>query len=80
MKTLRLYSRPQCHLCEQMLEQLAPLLNETARVEIVDISEDLELLSRYRLRIPVLSCDGEEISQYPLDVERVRRILATPVD
>lgn len=79
MRVLQLYSRPQCHLCELLLDELMPLLDETVRVEIVDISEDLDLLSRYRLRIPVLSCDAEELSGYPLDVQRVRAFIEKPV-
>lgn len=80
MRTLKLFSRPQCHLCELLLDELRPLLDATTAVEIVDISEDPDLMRRYGLRIPVLSCDGEEISGYPLDTDRVRRILATQVD
>ena len=74
---LRLYSRPQCHLCERLLEELTPLLGSSATVEVVDISEDPGLLRRYGLRIPVLSCEDTELSGYPLDVTRVREFLAT---
>lgn len=79
MRTLTLYSRPQCHLCELLLEELRPLLDATTRVEIVDISEDAELNRRYGLRIPVLSFAGEDVSGYPLDQSRLQQILAADI-
>lgn len=79
MITLQLYSRPQCHLCEVLMGELEPLVRGIAEVDIVDISEDPELARRYGLRIPVLVCDGEELSVYRLDAERVREFLATRV-
>lgn len=80
MKTLTLYSKPQCHLCELLLDELAALLDASIPIEIVDISEDPDLMRRFGLRIPILSCDGREISGYPLDSDRVRAILATQVN
>lgn len=79
MTTLQLYSRPQCHLCELMFGELRPLLDESTQVEFVDISDDPDLMRRYGLRIPVLGCGAEELSGYPLDVQRVRAFLATQV-
>jgi hypothetical protein len=63
-------------LCELLLDELMPLLDDRVAVEIVDISQDPGLTRRYGLRIPILSCDDEEISGYPLDTDRVRGILA----
>ena len=76
MKRLTLYSRPGCHLCELLLEELAPLLGQEALVETVDVEDDPELERRYGLRIPVLVSDGVELSSYPLDRARVERFLA----
>jgi positive regulator of sigma E activity len=72
--------RPQCHLCELLLDELRPMLDAATQVEIVDISDDPALLRRYGLRIPVLSCNGEEISGYPLNGGRIRQLLGTPVN
>jgi predicted thioredoxin/glutaredoxin len=74
---LKLYSRPDCHLCERLLDELRPLLAADARIEVVDISEDPDLMRRYGLRIPILSSGGEEITGYPLNPERIRRYLST---
>lgn len=76
MKRLTLYSRPGCHLCELLLEELEPLLGQGALVETVDVEDDPELERRYGLRIPVLVSDGVELSSYPLDRARVERFLA----
>lgn len=77
MKRLRLYSRPDCGLCERLLDELLVQLGGRAEVEIVDISEDVELEREYFFRIPVLKgADGTELSEYPLDFERVEGYLA----
>lgn len=48
---LLLFSRPECHLCDVAAELLeSNELSWQAR----NIEEDIELLRRYRIRIPVL--------------------------
>jgi predicted thioredoxin/glutaredoxin len=71
------YSRPECSLCDQLIEDLAHLLGpaEAARVRIVDITQDPELERKYTLRIPVLAADGDFVCAYRLDAERVRDLL-----
>lgn len=72
------YSRPECSLCEQLVEELALLLPpaEAAGVRVVDISSDPDLERRYLLEIPVLIADGELVCMHRLDVERVKAMLA----
>lgn len=67
MRTLTLYSRTGCHLCEQLEAELVEALNGRAAVEIVDIDGDPALERRYGGRIPVLAEGRDEISDYPLD-------------
>ena len=76
MRALILYSRPGCHLCEDVAAQLEPLLRGRATLEIVDVDSSVALERRYGLRIPVLVDGDLELSSYPLDLERVRRHLA----
>ena len=78
MRKLTLYSRPECHLCEALLADLAPLLGADDRVETVDVDSSVTLQRRYGLRIPVLAAGEVELSGYPLDRERVRRYLESP--
>jgi hypothetical protein len=77
MRTLILYSRPECHLCEALTAELLPLLAGRATVRVVDVGETVALERRYGLRIPVLVDGDVEISGYPLDRERVERHLAS---
>jgi hypothetical protein len=75
-RKLTLYSRPECHLCEALLADLAPLLPADASIDIVDVDSEVALERRYGLRIPVLVAGDIELSTYPLDAERVRQYLA----
>jgi hypothetical protein len=75
MSKLTLYSRPECHLCEALLADLAPLLGADDTVETVDVDSTVALERRYGTRIPVLAAGEVELSGYPLDRERVRRYL-----
>jgi len=73
---LTLYSRPGCHLCEVMLEQLQPFLEKySLEVQLVDIESDDELLRRYAIKIPVLALDGETLCQYQLDPQVLTQAL-----
>jgi hypothetical protein len=53
MHKLRLYSRPDCHLCEVALE-LVNNCGQSVDLEMVNIEDELRLLDRYGLSIPVL--------------------------
>jgi hypothetical protein len=69
MRRLRLFYRPDCHLCEEMLEQLAPYRQRgQLALELIDIDRSGDERSAYRTRIPVLeNLDGECLSEYFLD-------------
>jgi thiol-disulfide isomerase/thioredoxin len=61
-KTVKLYSRPRCHLCETaraMLEELQQNWNFT--IEEINIDLDDELVEKYGIMIPVIELDGEEL-------------------
>ena len=66
------YSRAECSLCDQLLDELAGLVGPTAQVTVVDITDDEELEAKYGRRIPVLLADGEFVCNYRLDEARVR--------
>ena len=76
MTPLRIYSRPGCHLCEQLLEDLMPLVRGRAEIEVVNIDDDVELAREYGTRIPVLEFAGRFVCQYTLDESAIRAILA----
>lgn len=73
----RVLSRPECSLCDAMLQQLVDLLGEQAgQVMVQDISDDTELERKYGQRIPVLIIDGEFVCAYRLDQSRIQPYLA----
>jgi len=75
MRTLRVYSRRGCHLCEVMVERLIPLVRGRALVEVIDVDTDAALREEYGLRVPVLTCDGRLLCEYRLDPGIVEEIL-----
>ncbi len=78
MTTLTIYSRPGCHLCDEMKTVVArairPLAGRVALRE-VDISGDVDLEARYGLEIPVLTIDGKKAAKYRVTEEALARML-----
>jgi hypothetical protein len=80
MIALTLYSRPDCHLCDDMkaiVERVARTTTPAPTIEVVDISSDVELESRYGLEIPVLLVNGKKAAKYRVTEEGLRRMLKT---
>jgi glutaredoxin len=76
---VRLYSRPDCHLCDEARAGLESLLAEGVEFELeeVDIDSDDRLLGRFLERIPVVELEGEIVSELVMDPESVKAKLAT---
>jgi hypothetical protein len=70
-------SREGCHLCEQMLEELAALESEARipAVQVVDVDSDPALARQFGLKVPVLMLDGSVICHYTLNSNELLRIL-----
>ena len=65
-----LYGRPGCHLCDEariVLQRIGEPFEE------VDIDSDDELFKRYLERIPVITLDGEELYDFFVDEQDLRR-------
>lgn len=60
-----LYSKPGCHLCEDMHTLIRRALHGTA-VTVVErnIALDLDEYERYRNDVPVLHIDGREVARH----------------
>ena len=74
-----LYGRPECHLCDEARSGLLEIAGEagvTVDLTEIDIEADTDLLRRYLERIPVITMDGEEVSELVLDQEAVRSEIA----
>ena len=68
-----LYTRPGCHLCEEMKEVMSSSgCVELYTLEEVDIESDAELFARYRFEIPVLFINGVEAFRHRLRPDEFR--------
>ena len=75
MSRVILYTRAGCHLCEEAERVLrAEQVAAGFALELVDIDRDPELVRRYRVRVPVVALDGQDLFEYevPLDLLRAR--------
>jgi Glutaredoxin-like domain (DUF836). len=79
LKTIVLYSRPDCHLCDEARAAMLAIRDQGLRFELqeIDIDSDDELLSRYLERIPVVTVEGEIVSELILDLDALRARLDT---
>jgi glutaredoxin len=76
---LTIYSRPGCHLCDEMkavIERVTRSLTAQIDLQEVDISNDPELEARYGLEIPVLLVDGKKAAKYRVTEDELTRLLA----
>jgi glutaredoxin len=72
-RKITIYSKPDCHLCELAKEVVERCRRKADfALEVIDISQNPELLERYRNDIPVILLDGEEIARH---VVRERKLL-----
>lgn len=74
--SLAVYSRQGCHLCEQLIEELLPLIRGKLDIDVHDIDSRPEWQARYDTRIPVVEYNGQFVCQYTLDAAAIRRIVA----
>ena len=84
MIALTLYSRPGCHLCDEMKAVVRRVTAEApvpVTVEEVNIEGNADLERLYGLEIPVLLADGKKAAKYRITRDALLRlILATPRD
>jgi hypothetical protein len=72
--------REGCHLCEQMLEELAVLERQgrIPPVTVLDVDSDPPLARQYGLKVPVLLLDGSVICHYTLNSQELLRLVPRP--
>ena len=72
-----IYSRPGCHLCDDMkavVQHVAESIPLT--IEEIDISGHPDLEQLYGLEIPVLFVAGKKVAKYRVSEGDLRKILA----
>ncbi len=72
---ITVYSRPGCHLCEMLIEELLPLVRDLAKVKVTNIDDDKALAEAYGLRVPVVEIDGREVCHFHLDRDAILKSL-----
>jgi glutaredoxin len=77
MRTVELYGKPRCPLCE---EAHAVLASAAARLgfelSAIDVTSVPELFERHRFDVPVVSLDGEVVCRHVVDLAELERRLS----
>jgi len=75
-REVTLYTRPDCHLCDEAKSAIAPLLQEFgAKLREVNIDADPVLKERYGWDVPVLFIGQRKAAKHRVDLEQFRRQL-----
>jgi glutaredoxin len=73
---IKIYSKPECHLCDDAKETIERVVKWLhIEVEVIDIEKDTELLNQYRYDIPVIFLDDRKIFKHRVDEEKLKKIL-----
>jgi glutaredoxin len=78
VRTVTLYGRDGCHLCDDARAVLERVRRDTP-FELVerDIESDEDLLRAYLERIPVVAVDGREVAHLFVDESALRAALSS---
>ena len=73
---LTLYSRPDCHLCDDMETTIKNFSKKNSvNLKIVDISNNATLETQYGQEIPVLFIDGRKVAKYRVSEQELQKAL-----
>jgi glutaredoxin len=77
-RTVVVYSRKGCHLCEVVKESLTKLSRRgTFTWQEVDVDADTELRRQYNDEVPVVFIDGHKAFKYRMNEQEFLRKLAS---
>lgn len=78
MPTVTVYSRENCHLCDEAMETIRAVaedLSVTVDIEVVDVDEDPALREEYGERVPYVFVDDQPKFKYRVDGEKLRNMV-----
>ena len=75
MRSIAVYSRDGCHLCDALIEELQPLVEGQLAVEIRDIDSRREWHEKHWSDIPVVEYEGIVVCKHFLDRDAIKGIL-----
>ena len=71
MKTVTVYSRTGCHLCEAAIDQINSVKSDLGfNLEIKLIDGDLELEKKFGEQVPVILIDDQPHDYWRVDLDR----------
>lgn len=76
MRTVCVYSRRGCHLCECLIEELLPLLAGRGHLEVRDVDTNVDWRDRFGERVPVVTVDDGIVCEARLDRHAVEKALS----
>lgn len=77
--TIQLFTRPECHLCDEAMA-LASALGIAELITEVDIEPNIKLLSRYGDKVPVLRWQNGTELGWPFDLEQLEKTHRTAIN
>lgn len=76
MTRVTLYTKPGCHLCEEVEAVIVAVARRRPfQLTIRNIVEHAEDFDRYQYLIPVVTVEGQEIAQYSLTERQLNEAL-----
>jgi hypothetical protein len=77
MKSVMLYTKLNCHLCEEAYQMLLTIaLDMPLKIDILDITHDNNIEAEYGERIPVIAAAHREAElEWPFTLAEVRAYL-----
>jgi thiol-disulfide isomerase/thioredoxin len=78
MIELTIYSRPGCHLCDDMKRTVERVVDKTgaaARIREINVESDPDLEARYGIEVPVLVVNERKVAKFRVTDEAVARIV-----
>ena len=73
--TVTVYTRADCHLCEEAIGTIRRVADDEVTLDIVDVDDDPALRSAYGERVPYVLIDGRPAFKYRVDEAELRRRL-----
>jgi hypothetical protein len=72
---IQVYSRPGCHLCEILLEELMLIIRDQLELQVLNVDTNSDWQARFGHLLPVVVFEDQEICHFKLDKEAIARIV-----
>lgn len=76
MRPICVYSRQDCHLCDELLSELSSLVDGRLKIEVRDVDSHDDWREAYGWRVPCVEYEQRVLCEYFLDREAISAILA----